>query len=190
MIAAVRRGLSRGIAPGAGVWSVVMLASLGSAGIRTAAAAVDPELGIKVAMVYNTIRFVAWPPGRFPAEATAERFRLGVEGDEDMLAAFMVLAGKPVGATVVEIVPVYTKADLRSCQLVYFQAPRAAQIASVADATLTVSDAPGFSREGGMVELVRERNKVRFLVNPVAARASGLQFSSQLLKLATIVEDD
>lgn len=192
MIAAARPGLSCGISPVAGVWTLVILASLGSVGVRTtvAVAAVDPELGIKVAMVYNTIRFVAWPPAHVPAVAAGERFRLGVEGDEDVLAAFMVLAGKPVGETVIEIVPVYKQADLLSCHLIYFQAPRAELIAGATGATLTVSDAAGFCREGGMVELVRDRNKIRFLVNPGAARARGLQFRSQLLKLATIVEDD
>jgi hypothetical protein len=139
-------------------------------------------------MVYNIARFVEWPPEGRPAAATGSLFRLGVEGDESLLTAFMTLAGRAVGAASIEIVPIRTNADLRGCQVVYFATARSAQVANIDGATLTVSDVEGFSRSGGMVELVRERNKIRFLVNPAAARGHGLQFSSQLLKLATIVE--
>jgi hypothetical protein len=155
---------------------------------RSARAATDPELGIKVAMVYNIARFVEWPAARRPAAGSL--LRLGVAGDEQLLTAFLTLAGKTVGDASIEVVPIHSNADLLSCHLVYFATAGRAQVTNVADATLTVSDVEGFSRSGGMVELVRERNKIRFLVNPAVARAHGLQFSSQLLKLATIVEDD
>ena len=153
-----------------------------------AVAVSDPELEIKAAMVYNIARFVEWPPERQPAREPGALFRLGVEGDDQLLAAFMTLAGRTVNAAVIEIVPIHTSADVKTCHLAYFATATSPLAANTAEATLTVSDADGFSRRGGMVELVRERNRIRFLVNPTAARARGLQFSSQLLKLATIVE--
>jgi hypothetical protein len=189
MIAAARPGHHRGLLLRRGIRALALGWCFVAATSSTAGAATDPEIGIKVGLVYNIVRFVEWPAASGPPIAGEVRFRLGVEGDEAVLAAFMTLAGKPAGGSVVEVVPIFTKADLGSCQMIYFQSPRREMIAQAAGATLTVSDAAGFSREGGMVELVRERNKIRFLVNPGVARARGLQFSSQLLKLATIVED-
>jgi YfiR/HmsC-like len=49
---------------------------------------------------------------------------------------------------------------------------------------LTVSDAPSFSRRGGIIEFVLSENRVRFEVNLQAAENCGLELSSQLLKVA------
>jgi len=49
---------------------------------------------------------------------------------------------------------------------------------------LTVSDAPGFLDEGGMIELRIIDRRIRFAVNVQAASRAGLRLSSQLLDLA------
>jgi hypothetical protein len=190
MPVAVRFFHNHGLPLQAGALALALMLAVLTVGDRPASAATDPEIEIKIAIVYNIARFVEWPSERRPAGENGSRFSLGVEGDEQVLAAFMALADRKVGAANIEIVPVYKNDDLRRCHLVYFQTAQSALMANVADATLTVSDKAGFCRAGGMVELVRERNKIRFLVNPAAARAGGLQLSSQLLKLATIVEDN
>lgn len=188
MIVGVRPGCRRGIPPGAGCLALVAILGVMPSNATSTAATADPELEIKAALVYNIARFVEWPPERQPAREPGALFRLGVEGDDQLLAAFMTLAGRTVNAASIEIVPIHTRADVTTCHLAYFASATSPLAANTAEAILTVSDADGFSRRGGMVELVRERNRIRFLVNPTAARARGLQFSSQLLKLATIVE--
>lgn len=50
--------------------------------------------------------------------------------------------------------------------------------------TLTISDIPGFSKKGGMIEFVTENREVRFEINPDAATQEGLRIRSQLLGLA------
>ena len=110
-------------------------------------------------------------------------------GGEDLLAAFRDLAGRKLGTAAVEVIPVTSISELRSCRLVFFGDTRVIGPVEVSGATLTVGTVSGFSRGGGMIEMVRERNKFRFLVNPATVRASGLQVSSQLLKLATLVEE-
>ena len=52
---------------------------------------------------------------------------------------------------------------------------------------LTVGDAPGFARDGGMLGLVQQGSRIVFDANPTAIRVSGLQVSSKVLKLARIV---
>jgi hypothetical protein len=46
----------------------------------------------------------------------------------------------------------------------------------------------GFAQAGGMIGLVEAEQGIRFAINLAAARQSNLKLSSQLLKLATIVE--
>jgi len=52
---------------------------------------------------------------------------------------------------------------------------------------LTVGEMEGFALRGGMIELFTERNRVRFRVNLVAAKAANLRISSKLLELAEVV---
>ena len=53
---------------------------------------------------------------------------------------------------------------------------------------LTVGDIADFAQEGGMIGLVEAEQRIRFNINLAAARQANLKLSSQLLKLATIVE--
>jgi hypothetical protein len=57
----------------------------------------------------------------------------------------------------------------------------------VGQPVLTVGDAPGFARDGGMLGLVQQGSRIVFDANPTAIRVSGLQVSSKVLKLARIV---
>ena len=64
----------------------------------------------------------------------------------------------------------------------------AAHISALRDApVLTVSDAPRFSQREGMIEFVKDGERIRFEVNLVAAERAGLTLSSDLLKVATYV---
>lgn len=53
---------------------------------------------------------------------------------------------------------------------------------------LTVSDISGFLDEGGMVEILRVDNKLRFKVNLTRVQRANLNLSSQVLKLAVEVK--
>ncbi len=56
--------------------------------------------------------------------------------------------------------------------------------------TLTVGDVQGFARRGGMINLMRDGKRMRFEINRGAAERARIQLSSQLLKLAQIVDDE
>ena len=49
---------------------------------------------------------------------------------------------------------------------------------------LTIADTKGFLEAGGIINLMMEEKKVRFEINMVAAKKSGIQIRSQLLRLA------
>ena len=53
---------------------------------------------------------------------------------------------------------------------------------------LTIGETPGFARNGGIINLILEDNKVRFEVNVAAAKEADLNISSRLLALARIVQ--
>ncbi len=53
---------------------------------------------------------------------------------------------------------------------------------------LTISDIPGFSRQGGMIELISAGETVRFSINLGAARRAGLIIRAPLLQIAQVFE--
>ena len=55
---------------------------------------------------------------------------------------------------------------------------------------LTVSDIDGFAHKGGMIELIREGNNVRFIINNGIAKMAGIKISAQLLSLAKEILED
>ena len=52
---------------------------------------------------------------------------------------------------------------------------------------LTIGETPGFAKNGGIINLILEDNKVRFEVNVQAAKDADLNISSRLLALARII---
>ena len=53
---------------------------------------------------------------------------------------------------------------------------------------LTVSDKQGFAANGGMVELVRQNNRIKLTINALPVRGADIQLSSRLLMLATVIQ--
>jgi hypothetical protein len=53
---------------------------------------------------------------------------------------------------------------------------------------LTVGELEGFAERGGMINIVKRDNRLRLKINLRAVESAGLRLSSQLLKLATLVD--
>lgn len=55
---------------------------------------------------------------------------------------------------------------------------------------LTVSDIPDFAYKKGMIELVILSRKIRFNINLAEVKTAGLKLDSNLIELATLVDED
>lgn len=143
---------------------------------------------IRSAMIYNFCKFVQWP-----ADTLGDSIVLGVLGDGGDLPDFSSLAGKAVGEVPLTVRRVTSAAELRQCQLLYIvgegsEVLDSALAVAQAESILTISDRDGFCTEGGIIQLVERRGKLRFFINRQAADRAQLTLSSQLLKVARIVE--
>jgi len=142
------------------------------------------ESSIKAAIVYNLARVVDWP-----AAALGDAFVLEVVGADDQAPDFRTLADKEIGGRPLRIC---SGADATARQMVFLARSEAARCDAVlaacaAQPILTVSEIDDFCERGGMVQLVRSRNRIRLRVNRAAAEAAGLRLSSQLLRVAELV---
>ena len=83
--------------------------------------------------------------------------------------------------------------ELRDCHILFVSSSERANLARTfgtvgGEPVLTVGDTRGFAREGGIIELLLEDNKIRFDINLNEAKRSGLRISAQLLQLARQVQ--
>lgn len=169
----------------------MVLTALGALWGATESGAAVSEYQVKAAFLLNFGKFVEWPPEAF---GDGDRLHICVLGDDpfgDTLDA--TLKGRSVGARQVEPRRVGGIAAARSCQIVFVSRSESDRVDEILSAladepVLLVGEEDRFARRGGMINFVEVDSKIRFEINEAAARAAGLKISSQLLKLATIVE--
>ncbi|MBK9471611.1 MAG: YfiR family protein [bacterium] len=150
---------------------------------------VTPEAQIKAGIVFNLALTTTWPEGSLPPTI----FVIGVIGHDASDPPLSGLAGKELRRRSLVLRDPLSVAAAAEAQIVYISRSRQADIRTVLDSLaghplLTVSDVDGFCEAGGMVQLRRDRNRIQLRVNREAAELAGLRFSSQLLKVAEIVE--
>jgi YfiR/HmsC-like len=150
------------------------------------------EYQIKAAFLYNFAQFVEWPPAAFAS--TTAPFYIGVLGKDPFGKALdETVQGETIGNRKIIIQRSQQLAGLKSCQVIFIsqsEKEHAAKILSELDSkpVLTVSEIAGFDQLGGIINFYLEGTKVRFEINPTAARHDGLKISAQLLSLGKIVQ--
>ena len=143
---------------------------------------------IRAAMVYNFCKFVDWPK-----DEQSENLVLGVMSDGFDVPDFSSIDGKTVRNLLLEVRTVSSPQDLSECNLLFisqFQgmSMQDAFAESRNESILTISEIDDFCTKGGVIQMVPRRGKMRFFINRQAADEAGLTLSSQLLKMARIIE--
>ncbi|MGE0862325.1 MAG: YfiR family protein [Vicinamibacterales bacterium] len=148
-------------------------------------AAVQPvgELQVKAAFLFNFAKFVAWPRADRP-------LAICVAGNTDLTAAAVaIVTGRPIDGRQVVARAVTAAGTAEECDLLYLgdlsPDDASAFLARVRGPVLTVGETARFLRDGGMVRIYLDGNRMRFQVNRRQTDAAGLKISSQLLSLAS-----
>ena len=150
-----------------------------------------PEHELKLALTYKLAKFVSWPLER----EQAATFRLCILGEDPFGPALDDLKSLRVKERViaVEQIAIIDENSAR-CDLVFVsrsEAERITELLAELDGkpVLTISDLPRFAERGGIVELQNRDNRVGFEINVAAYKRAGLVVSSQLLQLATLIDE-
>src|SRR6267143_6213047 len=152
------------------------------------------EYLIKAGFIYNFAKLVEWPTASFPQPDSP--IVIGILGEDPFGATLdRIVTDKKIngrGIAVKRLKWGRDLKDLRDCNILFISSSEKEHLDSVVDAMkwlpiLTIGDAPGFARRGGIINFTLEDNKVRFEVNVEAAKHADLTISSRLLTLARIV---
>ena len=192
-LSSIRRGLlpdfPRGWAPLAGV--VVALVLLVTTGLL-AQQSKPNEYQVKATYLYNFGRFVRWP-STVPA-GKGDSFSVCVIG-QDPFGSILdsTLAGEALDGKPVVLRRISKPQDAGECRILFISSTEEKHLSEILTAldqsgVLTVSDMPGFTRRGGMIQFVLEGDRVRFEINLASAESARLVLSSELLKVAASVK--
>jgi hypothetical protein len=150
------------------------------------------EYQVKATYLYNFGRFVKWPETAPPGKG--DSFSVCVIGQDpfgpilDSTLAGEALDGKPV-----LLRRLSKPSEAGECRILFISTTEEKHLKEILTAldengVLTVSDMPGFTRRGGMIQFVLAGDKVRFEINLASAESARLVVSSELLKVATSVK--
>jgi len=142
-----------------------------------------PEYGMKAMLFYRLSQFVYWPGGEKPGPTPV----LCIAGSNPFGSALNQIAAN-AGIEVRS-----AGSDPSGCHLIFIARSETAALErwlqrAEQKRIVTVSDIPGFARQGGMIELPLEGERVAIVVNRRNAQKQGFEFNTQLLRLARGVE--
>jgi hypothetical protein len=141
------------------------------------------EDAVKVAFLFNFAKFVQWPqPSNGPLLVCVV-----AEGEFAELVSRLV-RGNTVDSRELTARQLKESDDPADCEMLFVSALRQKQSVEMLQRArgpiLTVGETVQFMRDGGMVRLFVEDNRLRFQINQRAAEATGLKVSSKLLTLS------
>jgi len=172
---------------------LLLVMVLGLAGSQMARAQADNtrEYQIKAAFLYNFIQFVKWPGTTFSSSDAP--FCIGILGDDPFGSTLDdTIQGEAIDGHRLTIMRSPRIEELMGCQMIFVSRSEEGHVDEIlsklsSKAVLTVSEVPNFANEGGDINFYISSEKIRFEINPQAARQAGLKVSSQLLALGKIV---
>jgi hypothetical protein len=154
---------------------------------------VNREYPLKALFLYNFGSYVEWPADTFANSDSP--FVIGVLGSAPLEATLRDIASqKTIAGRKIRVEKYPTVESIRPCQILFITrnvSPQEQQMAVRRlehQHVLIVGESAGFATQGGSVNFFVESNKVRFEINPDAARQHQLKINSKLLTLAKIVQ--
>lgn len=173
-------------------WAVVLTLVAAILGwLAPPASAQYSESQVKAAFVLNFAQFSKWPP-----KALADGdvpFIIGIIGDDSLGSALdKACQGQTISGHKISIKRSRRLEDLKTCHLVFVSKSETGRLGEIFSSlqgasVLTVGETEHFARQSGAIGFVMDGEKVRFEINPGAARRAGIDFNPRLLKLGKIV---
>ncbi len=152
------------------------------------------EYRIKAAFLYNFAKFTEWPADKFRDE-TAPMILCVIGTDPFGPVLENTVIRKKIKGRSIIVNRSTTLDNLKTCHVLFVSSSERENLPEIVAslsgaAVLTTGDMDRFAKRGGIIKLTKKGNKIRFEINPKAAKRAGVKLSSYLLSLATIITED
>lgn len=148
----------------------------------------NQEADLKAVFIYNFTRYIEWEEGNSPGD-----FIIGVVGSSAVTASLNEIARSNKVNNKRIVIRVFDTPDhIEHCQILFIPGNLSYSLSSILirvdKGMLTVSEEQGFARRGTAFNFLLLNGKLKFEANLKSLAATGLKVSSQLLKLAIIIQ--
>lgn len=149
--------------------------------------------GIVAVFLYNFANFIEWPPNAFRRNANLEICLLG---DVDFADTMRNFEGTPIRGHPLRIVATQDEQMIvGGCHILYVGLDRRAELQRFLKNlnhmfVLSVGEADNFIKDGGTINIVRTSDQAQFSIDLTKAIRNGLSVSSDLLELATVINEN
>ena len=172
---------------------IIGLASaLSGISLNPVAALASAEDEMKAAFVFYLAKFVDWPDAAFTDDSAP--LTLCILGNSVAGESFAQLQGKTVKQRAVQVKSLTRTENLTGCHITFLGPPTSAQESSLSmiphqQGMLTISDSlANFAQYGIVANLIFVDNRIKLELNNKAVQNAGLTISSQVLRLAKVVD--
>ncbi|MBF0225545.1 MAG: YfiR family protein [Desulfobacterales bacterium] len=150
-----------------------------------------PEYTIKSIFIKKIIKYITWPDNSFNSSDNA--INLCFVEENEFLDAFDTLKDKSSKDR-----PIYLKnywLSSQTCHILFINSKNRKLVESILSKVknmpvLTIGEMEGFVELGGIINFIKESDKIRFEINIDSAKRSGFTISSHLLKLSKIFREE
>ena len=163
----------------------ILLFSFG--GFFASGQSVGEVSSLKAAFIYNFTKYIDWDL------SNTNEFTIGVLGSSSIYNSLLEISKtKTVNDKRIVILHFNKPEEITNCNILFISANSSHSLtpilAKVNKGTLTISEEAGLAEEGTAFNFVVINDKLKFEANVKSINAAGLKASSQLLKLAIIVD--
>ncbi len=152
----------------------------------------EAELQGRAQFVYNFANFVEWPDDAF-ANKTAP-IKVCLFGEVDFGPYLYTFSGTRIGERTLTVQKADQIEEIRSgCHILYVGQDERVRLPTFWQEiqyiyVLSIGDRQGFADKGGIINILRTRDRVQFDVNIENALLNGLFLDSDLLALARVIK--
>jgi hypothetical protein len=153
------------------------------------AGAQEQEANLKAVFIYNFTRYIDWD-----TTGAGNDFIIGIIGPSAVTGSLMEIAKKNTVKNKKIIIRQFSKPeDIEYCHILFIPQklpfPLYSILNRVGKGMLTISEEPGYAKQGTAFNFVIKDDKLKFEADLKAIYSAGLRAGSQLLKLAIIIDD-
>lgn len=143
---------------------------------------------VKAVFMYNFTHYIEWD-----STVASRHFVIGILGSSPIRKSLLEIAENNLALNrQIEIVTYNSPEEIGECQMLFIpeasKYPLSSILSNTDNNTLTVSEHPGYASRGTNFNFIIVKNKIKFEVNLKALAQKNIKVSSQLLKLAKIVQ--
>jgi hypothetical protein len=148
------------------------------------------EYQVIAAMLFNFTKYVEWPADSI---AASNQLSICIAGLESFKGSMDIYQNRLSKGNIIRIRGVKGPQDVRGCNLLFIDDSEEDKLAAYTFQTakmpvLTASNIRHFADHNGIIGFFKQDDRIRFEINIEASKQSRLFISSNLLKLAKIVQ--